>query len=244
LVIPRLQSGDNVIPQIVNIIKNVKGWGAFSTFISPKISCFLKNNLSLGIGGAPSQKLYLEKGMVDNFLNGGDGFPRVKLLKISRLFDNNLSPGVGGAPSQKLYLKNGTVENSLNGRDGFPRVKLPKISRLFDNNLSPGVGGAPSQKLYLKNSAVEIFLDSAVAFGRSKLAKISRLFDKSLSPGVGAAHGFWLPGRLKVGPHVHWDPHTSDVPQSQAPRACKLAGDHNKHGRPQCGCTWGPKSRT
>jgi hypothetical protein len=88
----------------------VKGWGAFSTFTSPKISRFLKNNLSPCIGGAPSQKLYLENGTVEIFLNGGDGFPRVKLLKISRLFDNNFSPGVGGAPSWKLYPKNGTVE--------------------------------------------------------------------------------------------------------------------------------------
>jgi hypothetical protein len=43
-------------------------------------------------------------------LNGGDGFPKIKLPKIINLFDNNLSPGVGGAPSQKLYLKNSMVE--------------------------------------------------------------------------------------------------------------------------------------
>jgi hypothetical protein len=76
-------------------------WGAFSTFISPKISRFLENNLSPSIEGAPSQKLYLKNGTVEFFLNGGDGFPRVKLPKISRLFENNLSPGVGGVPSQK-----------------------------------------------------------------------------------------------------------------------------------------------
>jgi hypothetical protein len=99
--IPQLQPGSNVIPQLVNIIQTVKGWGAFSTFISPKISPSLKTNLSTGIEGAPCQKLYLENSTVENFLNCGDGFPRVKLPKISRLFDNNLSPGVGDAPSQK-----------------------------------------------------------------------------------------------------------------------------------------------
>jgi hypothetical protein len=101
LVIPQLQPWDNVIPQIVNIMKTVKGWGVFSTFISPKISRLFDNNLSPSVGGAPSQKLYLENCTVENFLNCGDGFPTVKLPKISRLFDNNLSPGVGGAPSQK-----------------------------------------------------------------------------------------------------------------------------------------------
>jgi hypothetical protein len=40
LVIPQLQPGDNVNPQLVNIIQIVKGWDAFSTFISPKISRF------------------------------------------------------------------------------------------------------------------------------------------------------------------------------------------------------------
>jgi hypothetical protein len=110
LVIPQLQPGDNVIPQIVNIMKTVMGWGAFSTFISPKISCLFDNNLSPGVGGAPSQKLYLKNCTVENFLNCGNGFPTVKLPKISCLFDNNLSSGVGGAPSQKLYLKNCTVE--------------------------------------------------------------------------------------------------------------------------------------
>jgi hypothetical protein len=121
------------------------------------------------------------------FLNGGDGFPRVKLPKTSCLFDNNLSPGVGGAPSQKQYLKNGMVENVLNGRDQFPRVKLPKISRLFDNNLSPSVGGSPSRKLYLKNGTVENFFNDGVGFLRVKLPKISPLFDNNLSPGVGGA---------------------------------------------------------
>jgi hypothetical protein len=123
----------------------VKGWGAFSTFISPKISHFLKNNLSPGIG-ALQVKSCTSRTARYKFFNGGDGFPRVKLPKISRLFDNNLSPDVGGAPSRKLYLKNGAVENFSNCGDGFPRVKLPKISRLFDNNLSPGVGGTHSQK--------------------------------------------------------------------------------------------------
>jgi hypothetical protein len=55
--------------------------------------------------GAPSQKLYLKNGIVENLLNRGDGFPSVKLPKNSGLFDNNLSLSVGGAPSQKLYLK-------------------------------------------------------------------------------------------------------------------------------------------
>jgi hypothetical protein len=67
LVIPQLQPGDDVIPQLVNILQTVKGWGAFSTFISPKISRFLKNNLSPGIGGAPSPKLYLKNGTVEIF---------------------------------------------------------------------------------------------------------------------------------------------------------------------------------
>jgi hypothetical protein len=98
----------------------VKGWDAFSTFLSPKISHFTTNNLSPSIGGTPSQKLYLKNGMVEIFLNCWDGFPRVKLPKISCLFDNNLSPSVGGAPSWKLYLKNGTVQNFFDGGDAFP----------------------------------------------------------------------------------------------------------------------------
>ncbi len=48
LVIPLLQPGDNVIPQLFNIIQTVKGWHAFSTFNSPKISRFFgKKNYSL-----------------------------------------------------------------------------------------------------------------------------------------------------------------------------------------------------
>jgi hypothetical protein len=61
-----------------------------------------------------------------NFLNGGNGFHRVKLPKISHLFDNNLSPGVGGAPSWKLYLKNGTVEIFLMVGMDFPGSNYPK----------------------------------------------------------------------------------------------------------------------
>jgi hypothetical protein len=67
LVIPQLQPGDNVISQHVNIIQTVKGWDAFKTFKSPKISRFSTKNLSPGIGGAPSQKLYLKTGMVEIF---------------------------------------------------------------------------------------------------------------------------------------------------------------------------------
>jgi hypothetical protein len=102
-------------------MKTVKGWGAFSTFISPKISRFLKNNLSPGVGGASSQKLYLKNGTVENVLNPRDVFPRVKLAKISRLFDNNSSPGVGVFPVQSPYLKNDAVENFSNGAGCTPR---------------------------------------------------------------------------------------------------------------------------
>jgi hypothetical protein len=66
----------------------------------PKISCLFDNNLSLCIGGTPSQKLYLKNGTVEFFLNDGDWLPVVKLPKISCLFHNNLSPGIGGAPSR------------------------------------------------------------------------------------------------------------------------------------------------
>jgi hypothetical protein len=57
-----------VIPQLVNIIETVKGWDAFSTFKSPKISRFLTKNLFPGIGDVPSQKLYLKNGTVEIFL--------------------------------------------------------------------------------------------------------------------------------------------------------------------------------
>jgi hypothetical protein len=99
LVIPQLQPGDNVNPQLINIIKTVKSWDAFSTFKSPK-TVFLAKNLSSSVEGAPSQKQFLKNGIVEAFLNGVDAFPRVKLPKISCLFDNNLSPGVVGAPSR------------------------------------------------------------------------------------------------------------------------------------------------
>jgi hypothetical protein len=140
LVIPQLQPGDNVIPQLVNIIQTVKGWDAFSTFKSFIISCFLTKNLSPGIGGAPSQALYLKNGTVEIFLNGGDGFPRVKLPKISRLFDNNLSRSVGALPFKSQYLKNDAVENFLDVAVAFSTFKCHKISHLFDKSLSPGVG--------------------------------------------------------------------------------------------------------
>jgi hypothetical protein len=62
---------------------------------------YLTNNLSPGVGGAPSWKLYLKNGMVEKVFNRGDGFPRVKLPKLSHLFDNNVSPSVGDLLSQK-----------------------------------------------------------------------------------------------------------------------------------------------
>jgi hypothetical protein len=67
----------------------------------PKSSHLLDNNLSRGVGGAPSQKPFLKNGMVENVSNGGDAFSTSKLPKVSPLFNNNLSPGIGGAPSQK-----------------------------------------------------------------------------------------------------------------------------------------------
>ncbi len=69
-------------------------------FKLPKISHLFDNNLYPGISGAPSQKLYLKNGMIENFSNGGDACITFKLPKMSHLFNNNLSPGVGGAPSQ------------------------------------------------------------------------------------------------------------------------------------------------
>jgi hypothetical protein len=77
------------------------GGDGFPRVILPKISHLFDNNLSPGVGGAPSQKLYLKNGTVKFFLNHADGFPKVKLPKISCLFDNNLSRSVGGVPSQK-----------------------------------------------------------------------------------------------------------------------------------------------
>jgi hypothetical protein len=86
--------------KLVNIMQTVKGWDAFSTFKSSKISRFLTKKIILWhTGCSKSKAVYLKKGTVEIFLNGLNGFPRVKLPKISRLFDNNSSPGVGGAPS-------------------------------------------------------------------------------------------------------------------------------------------------
>jgi hypothetical protein len=50
----------------VIIIQTVKSWDAFSTFKSPKIRSFVTKNLSPGIGGAPSQKLYLKNGTLES----------------------------------------------------------------------------------------------------------------------------------------------------------------------------------
>jgi hypothetical protein len=83
LVIPQLQLGDNVIPQLVNIIKTVKGWDAFSTFKSHKSSSHLFDiSLSPGVEGVPSQKLYLKHSTVEFFLDGGDAFSMFKLQSV------------------------------------------------------------------------------------------------------------------------------------------------------------------
>jgi hypothetical protein len=74
LVIPQIQLRDNVIPQLFNFIKTVKGWDVFSRFKLPKISCLFDNNLSPEVGGAPSQKPYLKCGTIENYLNGAVAF--------------------------------------------------------------------------------------------------------------------------------------------------------------------------
>jgi hypothetical protein len=58
--------------------ENTSGGNAFGTFNLPKISCLFDNNLSPGVGGAPSRKLYLKNGRVEHFLNGGGGSSTVK----------------------------------------------------------------------------------------------------------------------------------------------------------------------
>jgi hypothetical protein len=71
LVIHQHQPGDDLIPQLVNIIQTVKEWDAFSTFKLPKISSLFDNNLSPAVGGAPSWKPYLKNGTVENGLMVG-----------------------------------------------------------------------------------------------------------------------------------------------------------------------------
>ncbi len=145
MVIPKLHPGNNVIPQLVNIIKNCKGLGCIQHLQVTQNQSYCDRKLSHSVGGAPSQKPYLKNGTVEIFLNSGDAVSMFKLPKISHLFDNNLSLGIGGAPSQKPYLKNSTVEKFLDGAVAFSTFKCSKISHLFDISSSPGVGGAPSQ---------------------------------------------------------------------------------------------------
>ncbi len=106
--------------------------------IHPKSVVFWqKKKIFPGLEGAPSQKLYLKNGTVENFLNGGDGYPRVKLPKISHLFDNNLSLGVWGAPSQKPISQK-QPSRKIFRLLAFSTFNCPKISHLFDISLSPG----------------------------------------------------------------------------------------------------------
>ncbi len=83
MVSPQLQSGDSVIPELVNIMITVKAWDALSTFKSPKISCFYDKKVSPSVGGAPRQKPYLKNGTVENFLDGAVVFSAFKWPNIS-----------------------------------------------------------------------------------------------------------------------------------------------------------------
>jgi hypothetical protein len=67
LVIPQLQPGDNIVPRLVDMIKTVKGWDAFSTFKLPKISLFLIQKFILPRRGHSQSKAVSQKRHSRNF---------------------------------------------------------------------------------------------------------------------------------------------------------------------------------